>query len=170
MTSPLPSLDPALLRRALSMFATGVLIVTTRSGERVHGMTANSFTSVSLAPPLVLVCIDHRATMKQALLEAGHYGLSILAHEQEHLSRHFSSRKGAGVDVEFEDLEGIPVVKHALAQFSCRITQAPDAGDHLIFVGEVTGYRHGEGQPLLFFGGGYKQLHSASEAGLQPSA
>jgi flavin reductase (DIM6/NTAB) family NADH-FMN oxidoreductase RutF len=162
MTTAIPSIDPAHLRRALGMFATGVLIVTTRSGERVHGMTANSFTSVSLSPPLVLICIDHRATMKQALHESGHYGLSILAHDQQHLSRHFSSRNSSDLEVRFEDLEGIPVIENALAQFSCRITQAPDAGDHLIFIGEITGYRHSEGEPLLYFGGGYKELQKPS--------
>ena len=162
MTIPTSAMDPAHLRRALGMFATGVLIVTTRSGERVHGMTANSFTSVSLSPPLVLICIDHRATMKQALQDAGHYGLSVLAQDQQHLSRHFASRNGAELDVHFEELEGLPVVENALAQFSCRITQSPDAGDHLIFIGEITGYRHGEGAPLLYFGGGYKELHKPS--------
>lgn len=158
MTTGMSLTDPAQLRRALGTFATGVLVVTTRSGERVHGMTANSFTSVSLSPPLVLICIDHRAAMKQALQDAGHYGLSILAHDQQHLSRHFSSRNGAELDVRFEELEGIPVIENALAQFSCRIAQVPDAGDHLIFIGEVTGYRQGEGEPLLYYGGGYKQI------------
>ena len=162
MTTFTSSIDPAHLRRALGMFATGVLIVTTRSGERVHGMTANSFTSVSLSPPLVLICIDHRATMKQALHDAGHYGLSILAEDQQHLSRHFSSRNSSELDVRFEELEGIPVIEKALAQFSCRMTQAPDAGDHLIFIGEITGYRHGRGEPLLYFGGGYKEIHKPS--------
>jgi len=59
----------------------------------------------------------------------------------------------------FDELGGMPVVQGALAQFSCRITQAPDAGDHLIFIGEVTDYKHNTGEPLLYFGGGYKQLH-----------
>jgi flavin reductase (DIM6/NTAB) family NADH-FMN oxidoreductase RutF len=159
MTSAALPIDPGHFRRALGMFATGVLVVTTRSGEGIHGMTANSFTSVSLSPPLVLICIDHRATMKEALNRSGHYGLSILAQDQQHLSRHFSSKTKSDVEVQFEDLEGVPVIQNALAQFSCRITQAPQAGDHLIFIGEVNAYRHALGEPLLYFGGSYKQLY-----------
>lgn len=159
MSLAVPAIDPKELRRAFGMFATGVLIVTTRAGDRVHGMTANSFTSVSLDPPLVLICIDHRASIKEALNDHGHYGLSVLAQDQQHLSRHFSSRGNEPLDVDFEDLAGLPVVEGALAQFACRITQASDAGDHLIYIAEVTGYRHGPGEPLLYFGGGYKQLH-----------
>lgn len=159
MSEPISNIDPAQLRRAFGMFATGVLIVTARWGERIHGMTANSFTSVSLNPPLVLICIDHKASMKQALHDSGHYGLSVLAHDQQHLSRHFSSRGSSDLEVSFDELGGMPVVQGALAQFSCRITQAPDAGDHLIFIGEVTDYKHNTGEPLLYFGGGYKQLH-----------
>lgn len=154
-----PAIDPRELRRAFGMFATGVLIVTTRAGERIHGMTANSFTSVSLDPPLVLICIDHRASIRDALNDHGHYGLSVLSEEQQHLSRHFSSRGKEPLEVSFEELNGLPVVEGALAQFACRITQASDAGDHLIYIAEVTGYRHGPGEPLLYFGGGYKQLH-----------
>lgn len=165
MSADLTTIDPAHLRRAFGMFATGVLVVTTKVGERVHGMTANSFTSVSLNPPLVLICIDHRASMKQALSESGHYGLSVLAHDQQHLSRHFSSRSGAELEVAFEDLNGMSVIEGALAQFSCRITKSTDAGDHLIFIGEVTDYRHNAGEPLLYFGGGYKQLHNAETMG-----
>ncbi|RYE72397.1 MAG: flavin reductase [Oxalobacteraceae bacterium] len=164
MTAPLSSMDSVLLRRALGAFATGVLVVTTRSGDRVHGMTANSFTSVSLTPPLVLICVDHRAAMKQALQDAGYYGLSVLAHDQEHLSRHFSSRNGAKLDVCFEELEGVPVIGDALAQFACRITQTPSVGDHLIFIGEISSYRHGKGDPLLYFGGGYMQIQQATMA------
>lgn len=165
MSADLTTFDPAQLRRAFGMFATGVLVVTTKLGERVHGMTANSFTSVSLTPPLVLICIDHRASMKQALNESGHYGLSVLAQDQQHLSKHFSSRNGSEMAVSFEDLGGMPVIEGALAQFSCRITKSTDAGDHLIFIGEVTDYRQTVGEPLLYFGGGYKQLRNPEALG-----
>lgn len=158
MSDAVPTVDPVQLRRALGRFATGVLVVTTRWGDRVHGMTANSFTSVSLTPPLVLICVDRRAAMRQALQESGHYGLSVLSREQQHLSRHFSSRNGPEREVAFEDLGGVPVIAGALAQFSCRITLPLDAGDHLIFVGEVTAHHHNEGDPLLYFGGGYSYL------------
>lgn len=168
MTTQAPPLDPLAFRQALGMFATGVLIVTTRWGDRIHGMTANSFTSVSLTPPLVLICIDHRASMREALQDSGHYGLSVLSHDQQHLSRHFSSRKGSDLDVQFDELGDVPVIAGALAQFSCRIVQSPDAGDHLIFIGEVTAHRHDSGEPLLYFGGGYKHLHKPEVMGVSP--
>lgn len=154
-------IDPLHLRRTLGRFATGVLVVTTRWGDRIHGMTANSFTSVSLTPPLVLICIDERAAMRQALQESGHYGLSVLSRDQQHLSRHFSSRGGQERDVSFEDLAGVPVITDALAQFACRITLTLEAGDHLIYIGEVTGHQHGDGEPLLYFGGGYNYLQQS---------
>ncbi|MGV6876177.1 flavin reductase family protein [Pseudochelatococcus sp. B33] len=158
MSERVSTIDPVQLRRTLGRFATGVLVVTTRWGDRIHGMTANAFTSVSLTPPLVLICIDQRAAMRQALQESGHYGLSVLSREQQRLSRHFSSRNSPEVEIAFEDLDGVPVIAGALAQFSCRIRQTLDAGDHLIFIGEVIGHRHDEGEPLLYFGGGYNYL------------
>lgn len=165
MSGAIATVDPRQLRRALGRFATGVLIVTTRWGERVHGMTANSFTSVSLTPPLVLICVDERAAMREALLETGHYGLSVLGRDQQHLSRHFSSRNGPELEVAFEDLDGVPVIAGALARFSCRITRTLDAGDHLIVIGEVTGHRHDEGDPLLYFGGSYNYLQRPESGG-----
>lgn len=158
MSADISTIDPMQLRRTFGRFATGVLVVTTRWGERVHGMTANSFTSVSLTPPLVLICIDRQAAMREALDESRHYGLSVLSADQEHLSRHFASRNSPERDISFEDLAGVPVVAGALAQFSCRIVETHEAGDHLIFIGEVKGHRHDEGEPLLYFGGGYNYL------------
>lgn len=165
MTTDASTHDPMAFRQTLGMFATGVLIVTTRWGERIHGMTANSFTSVSLSPPLVLICIDHRASMRQALQDSGHYGLSVLHKGQQHLSRHFSSRKGGEMEVPFDELGDVPVIGGALAQFSCRIVQSTNAGDHLIFIGEVTHHCRDAGEPLLYFGGGYKHLHQPEVMG-----
>lgn len=164
MSDGISTIDPVELRRSFGRFATGVLIVTARRGDRVHGMTANSFTSVSLTPPLVLICVDQRAAMRQALQEAGHYGLSILSDRQQQLSRHFSSRSSPELEVDFEEIAGVPVIAGALAQFSCRVTQTVGAGDHLIYIGEVIGHRHGEGEPLLYFGGRYGNLQR-QEAG-----
>ncbi|KSV66564.1 hypothetical protein N185_32370 [Sinorhizobium sp. GW3] len=162
-----PDIDAISFRRALGMFATGVLIVTTRWNGQVRGMTANSFSSVSLDPPLVLICIDNRAAIRQMLLESGEFGLSVLSHDQRHLSQHFS-RSGSELEVEFEELEDVPIISNSLANFSCRVEQSHVAGDHLIFVGRVTAFNQAHGHPLLYFGGAYNQLHHPEAGGGNP--
>jgi flavin reductase (DIM6/NTAB) family NADH-FMN oxidoreductase RutF len=156
------------LRRALGQFATGVTVVTTLSpdGRRV-GLTANSFTSVSLDPPLLLFCLDRAAPSLPAFVDCTHFAVNVLAADQHHLSRQFatpSEDKFAGVEVE-EGPGGVPLLEGALARFTCRHVEHREAGDHLIFIGEVEAYEAFENEPLVFHSGFYRVATRHPEVG-----
>jgi flavin reductase (DIM6/NTAB) family NADH-FMN oxidoreductase RutF len=152
--------DAKLLRRAFGAFATGITVVTV-GGRDPHGMTANSFTSVSLDPPLVLVCIDHGAVMHHRLRAAGCFGVSVLAAHQGAVARHFANRwrslgpaEFAAVDWTPGRLTGAPLIGGALARFECDLWRSYDAGDHTIFVGRLQAVEWAaEGEALMFFRG-----------------
>ena len=152
--------DPALaFRRTLGMFATGVTVLTTRSGDQIHGMTANAFMSVSLRPPLVLVSIDRRARMCSLLHEGTHLGINVLEAGQAALSDQFAGRTpGQEPDARFELVHETPLVEGALAHLVARVVRSYWGGDHSLFVGQVEFARYGEGRPLLFHGGRYERL------------
>jgi flavin reductase (DIM6/NTAB) family NADH-FMN oxidoreductase RutF len=152
--------DPAIaFRRTLGMFATGVTILTTRSGEQVHGMTANAFMSVSLKPPLVLVSVDRRARMSHLLHEGVRLGVNVLEAGQAVLSDHFAGRAADGAEEpRFELVHDTPLVEGALAHLVARIVRSYWGGDHSLFLGQVEFARYGEGEPLLFHGGRYERL------------
>ncbi len=145
-------------RHALGQFATGVTIVTAcaKDGRKI-GLTVNSFTSVSLDPPLVLWCLSRQATDFAALNAASRFAVNVLSARQHHLSRQFSATLADKfTSVECEDApEGIPLLKGATAHFICRVVGRFDAGDHVIIVGEVEEYRWNEGEPLVFHSGRY---------------
>jgi flavin reductase (DIM6/NTAB) family NADH-FMN oxidoreductase RutF len=126
-------------------------------------MTANSFMSVSLEPPLVLVSIANTAKMAEVLGCATHYGLSILSGPQEAISSHFATR-GSRRQLEFQWVEGVPLVGEALAHIVCRIAERIVLGDHTLFVGEVMHHERTQGPPLLFFEGSYQRLHQEGPA------
>jgi flavin reductase (DIM6/NTAB) family NADH-FMN oxidoreductase RutF len=156
-----PGQDPAVaFRRTLGMFATGVTVITTQSGEQVHGMTANAFMSVSLRPPLVVISVDRRAKMHALLHEGRRYGISVLAQDQQELSDRFAGRVGAegGSEVEFDLVHDTPLVRGALAHLVARVVRSYWGGDHSLFLGQVEYARYGGGQPLLFHGGRYEHL------------
>jgi flavin reductase (DIM6/NTAB) family NADH-FMN oxidoreductase RutF len=148
-------------RRALSQFASGVTVVTTRGADgHPVGLTVSAFCSVSLNPPLVLVCIDKASSSYPGFLASQAFGVNILAEDQEALSRRFASkepRKFEGVPYR-EGIAGIPLLEGALAHLECRIVHAYEGGDHTIFVGEVERTNVREGQPLLYFRGNYARL------------
>lgn len=151
--------DPRDLRRAFGQYATGVTVVTARGadGHRI-GLTANSFTSVSIDPPLVLWCPSKATPSLTALTEASHFAVNILASDQHDLSRQFatpSDDKFAGVSVT-EGLHGVPLIDGAVASFECRTVQFVEAGDHVICLGEVERYEVAGGEPLVFHAGGYQ--------------
>jgi flavin reductase (DIM6/NTAB) family NADH-FMN oxidoreductase RutF len=155
-----PGQDPAAaFRRTLGMFATGVTVITTQSGDQVHGMTANAFMSVSLRPPLVVISVDRRAKMHALLHEGRRYGISVLADEQRALSDRFAGRTGEGTEeVEFEVVHETPLVRGALAHLVAKVIRSYWGGDHSLFLGQIEYARYGEGQPLLFQGGRYQHL------------
>lgn len=145
-------------RGALGQFATGVTVVTTVSADgRKVGMTANSFTSVSMDPPLVLWCPSKRAPSLGDFEDSTHFAINILASDQHVLSRQFATPatdKFAGVETA-DGIAGVPLLEGAVATFQCRTVARHDAGDHVIYVGEVESYKHHDGAPLVFHGGKY---------------
>jgi flavin reductase (DIM6/NTAB) family NADH-FMN oxidoreductase RutF len=147
------------LRRALGQFATGVTVITTRAGDgRRVGLTANSFTSLSLEPPLVLWCLAKGAPSAAEFLDCDHFAVNVLAADQHHLSRQFSTPaadKFAGVTVT-DGVGGVPLLDGAIAHFTCRHTHHHDGGDHVIFIGEVERYEAFDGEPLVFHSGFYR--------------
>jgi flavin reductase (DIM6/NTAB) family NADH-FMN oxidoreductase RutF len=159
-------IDSTLLRRAFGAFATGVTVVTTGGSEATwHGMTANSFTSVSLDPPLVLVCVDQKAIMHRRL-ECGYFAVSVLSAEQEEVARHFANRRRTLGSAEFDAMDwrpgpltGAPLIEKALAHFECALWRRYDGGDHTIFLGELLWFdRRSDENALLFLGGRFHQV------------
>ena len=148
-------------RRALSHFASGVTVVTTCSEDGQHlGITVSAFSSLSLEPPLILICIDKRASVHDYLKEGGHFAVNILGDDQELISRRFASK----VADRFEGLgysignTGAPLISGALASIECSIVHLYPGGDHTIIVGEVLATDVSDGHPLAYFRGGYVRL------------
>jgi flavin reductase (DIM6/NTAB) family NADH-FMN oxidoreductase RutF len=148
-------------RRALGQFATGVAIITTRSKEgRSIGLTVNSFTSVSLDPPLVLWCLVRHSPNLTAFQEASHFAVNILAAVQHGLSQKFASPvpdKFEGVPME-EGKAKVPLLTGVAAQLVCRNAGQFDGGDHVIFLGHVEEYHRAEEKPLVFHSGRYRSV------------
>ena len=157
--------DPAVaLRQTLAMFATGVTVITTRTGEQIHGMTANAFMSVSLEPPLVLISVDRRTKMCSMLYEGQRFAVSVLAADQHGLSDHFAGRATEdAAEPSFVIVGETPVVEGAAAQFVARVVRSYWGGDHSLFLGQVEYARRApDALPLLFHGGHYGRLTSDS--------
>jgi flavin reductase (DIM6/NTAB) family NADH-FMN oxidoreductase RutF len=152
---------PDEFRAALSRFPSGITVVTSidRSGA-FHGITVSAFCSVSLWPPLVLVCIEKTTGSHDALEASGLFVVNILAAGQDELSERFSlpaSDKFDGVSFQ-RGLGGVPVLDDALVNLECRLQNAFDGGDHTIFVGEVDSVSVRDGNPLVYFHGSYQDL------------
>ena len=158
-----PDFSPDEFRAALGMFATGVTIVTARAADgSLVGLTANSFNSVSLAPPLVLWRLARSAGSMPALSAGSHYAVNILSASQKALAQRFATKDiDRWTDVAFtEGLGGAPVLAGAAASFECFNRSRYDEGDHVIFVGEVERCTHALGaSPLLFHGGRFYTEH-----------
>jgi flavin reductase (DIM6/NTAB) family NADH-FMN oxidoreductase RutF len=158
-------LSGAVFRQALGRFATGVTVVTAeRAPGQVHGMTANSFTAVSLDPLLVLVCVDKQARMLAVLERTQRLGVSVLKDSQRAISEFFAlpeqdpaAERALGIRFHWTP-SGIPVLAEALVQLTCRVASSHVAGDHTIFLAEVDAAEVFEGEPLLFFRGAYRGI------------
>ena len=154
-------LDPDTFRAVLGRFASGVTVVTTcDDAGRDHGMTVSAFCSLSLSPPLVLVCVDHNASMHPLLVPGASLAINILAAGQEALSRRFSGKDtdrfdGIGYA---RGLTGAPLLDDVLAALECRIVRIHDGGDHTIVIAEVEVATARAERPLLYYRGGYAQL------------
>ncbi len=156
------TLDSDSFRSVLGRFASGITIITSIDVEgRDVGMTASAFSSVSLQPPLIQVCVDRTASMFEALLHGDRFGVNVLAAEQEALSRRFaaveSSHRFEGIGYSRGD-SGVVLLEDALAHIECRMASRMEAGDHMIFIGEVERANARDARPLLYYRGGYAQL------------
>ena len=154
------SIDDAQFKHALSHFASGITIVTTEHEGTDYGLTVASFASLSLSPPLVLVCISKSSSSHEPIAASGKFGVSILGSDQEAVSGRFASRGGdkfAGLDVRRGTL-GVPLVGNALATLECRVKDQVVGGDHSIFIGEVVDTQTREGAPLLYFRAAYREM------------
>lgn len=155
------SVDKAEFRRALGHFAAGVTVVTSKFADgHVAGITVTAFSSLSLDPPLVLVCIDKRARIHDRLEKNTAFAVNMLAQDQEVISRRFST-KGPDPFHETgyrEGVTGAPLLDGSIATIECHVVELLSGGDHTIVVGEVEATNVNEGKPLLYFRGGYGQL------------
>jgi flavin reductase (DIM6/NTAB) family NADH-FMN oxidoreductase RutF len=155
------SVNPDEFRSVLGRFPSGVTVVTTKARDGAdHGMTVSAFASVSLDPPLVLICIEKNASAYTALTNASGFVVNILSANQEQIARRF-----AIVDIDrFEGIgytrsqNGFAILDDVLGVIECNVATKHDAGDHTIIVGEVEATRAESGTPLLYYRGGYAQL------------
>ena len=161
-TTPLTPTD---FRHVLAHFATGVTVVTAeRAPGQAYGMTANSFTSVSLEPLLVSVCVDERSHLLPLLKQKRTFGVSVLKDRQQPWSVYFAQSEQAAesdarLGVRYRwSASGVPLLEDTLAQMVCRVVSAYVAGDHTLFLGEVQSAEFFPGEPLLFFRSKYRQL------------
>jgi flavin reductase (DIM6/NTAB) family NADH-FMN oxidoreductase RutF len=152
-------------RLALGQFATGVTVVTAqRAPGRVHGMTANSFTSVSLDPPLILICVSHGAQLLTMLKRQKRFGVNILKDNQRAISEYFActeesaeTEKRLGIRYRWTEA-GTPLLEDALVHLACNVVDSHVAGDHTIFIAEVESVEIYDGEPLLYLRGNYRHV------------
>jgi flavin reductase (DIM6/NTAB) family NADH-FMN oxidoreductase RutF len=156
------AVDVAELKQVMAKRASGVAIVTARAGDVIHGMTVSAFAEVSLAPPLVLVCADKTSNTHPLIARGGVFALNVLAAEQAALADLFASKRDEErrfVGLAYETgATGAPLLAGTLATLDCRVRAAHEAGDHVIYVGEVVDLRRSERDPLVYWNGCYQSL------------
>ena len=163
-------IDSREFRNALGTFPTGVTVVTTGTAPNFVGMTAQSFSSLSLDPPLVLICVDKKASVRSLLQETSAFTVNVLNEDQEETSTYFASSDRPGPPEQFEDVHytigetGTPRLAHATTVFDCSVREVLEGGDHEIFIGEVKAFEHqNDNDPILFFRGRYRTLDRPTE-------
>lgn len=161
VSRPAPGLSSEEFRRACARFATGVAIASVMDSQGIpHGLTVNSFTSVSLDPPLILICLGHEVTSIDIFRMASHFAINILAEDQREISTRFA-RKGHD---RFDGLEwrrgesGAPLLAGVLAEMECALHRRIPAGDHDILIGEMLRGRVHRGEPLVYYASRYRHL------------
>lgn len=164
------SLVPDDFRKAMGCFATGVTVITVDQDGEIHGMTANAFTSVSLDPMLILVCVDHRARTHAHLQARKRFGVNVLRSDQRAISEYYAGSTEAHQHAEdagarFDrTAHGTPVLRGALAYLECRLHSTQPAGDHTIFIAQVEDVVVREGEPLLYFRSKYRKIAGEGES------
>ena len=148
-------------RKVLGHFASGVTVITTCDGDgRPTGLTASAFTSVSLEPPLILICVAHKSQSYPCIVERGRFAVNFLRREQEEISKRFATTrldKFDGVPHRISAL-GLPILNEALAHVECVIVGSHVEGDHTIFIGRVDDCGTTDGMPLMYYRGKYDSL------------
>ena len=152
------AVDLALFRKVMGSFATGVTVITTETRGEIRGMTANAFMSGSLDPPLCVISVATRARLHPMLIEAGHFGVSILARDQERLSTHFAGGPVADIPPEFVHVGRTPLLANVSATIATDIVTRHDCGDHSIFIGRIVHLEAFARAPLIVHEGRYASL------------
>ncbi|WP_207782586.1 flavin reductase family protein [Phytoactinopolyspora limicola] len=164
-----PVVDPRALRQVCGLFVTGVTVITSGMGETADGTTVNSFTSVSLDPPLVLFCLHRESRLRPVIHRTGAFAVNFLSGPQERLARAFAARDTAAIDEvrTHPSGTGVPVLSDALAFLSCQLVDEVEGGDHVIFLGDVLelGVLRQNREPLIFFRGALGSLEDKLAAG-----
>ncbi len=156
-------IDEEAFKKALRGWASGVTVVTSRSGDKVHGMTVSAFSSVSAEPPLVLVCANRASTTHGIIEEGGLFTVNILASHQQDVSNVFASSKHEDSRLQrvawTEGETGAPLIDQALASLECRVASAHREGSHTIYIGRVEAVHTTDAEPLVYYQGSYRSLH-----------
>ncbi|MFF2653702.1 flavin reductase family protein [Streptomyces sp. NPDC058045] len=159
-----PVVAPADLRAAMRRFATGVTVVATDDGEATYAAVVNSFTSVSLEPPLVLVCLKVGSRTCDAIRRRGAFSICVLADDHRQHSQRLAKSQPTVDDEAFTVVDGLPVIRDTLAGLLCEVESAQVKGDHVIVIGEVVRTHAAQREPLLFYDGRYHVLTGQAEA------
>lgn len=155
----LDRIDPRALRDCCGRFATGVTVITTRTADGDHGMTASAFMSVSLDPPLISICLDRRSKMLGEIRKSGRYAVNILSRDLHPYALHFAGKPDATLPNMLDDRHGLPVLRGAAAVMVADVVKQVEAGDHVLFLGHVKHLDHDpEADPLLFHAGQFGSL------------
>lgn len=157
------AIDQEAFKEALRGWASGVTVVTSRSGDKTHGMTVSAFSSVSADPPLILVCANQSSTTHDLIEEGGVFAVSILASHQQDVSSVFASSKHEGSRLQqvrwTAGETGAPLIDEAVASLECAVVSAHREGSHTIYVGHVQAVHTTDAEPLLYYKGSYRSLH-----------
>ena len=157
------SIDEEAFKEALRGWASGVTVVTSRSGDKVHGMTVSAFSSVSADPPLVLICANQSSTTHGIIEEGGVFAVNILAAHQQDVSNVFASSKNEDSRLEkvswTEGTTGAPLIDEVVASLECKVSSAHREGSHTIYVGRVEAVHTTDAEPLVYHKGAYRALH-----------
>lgn len=158
------TIDAEAFRAAMGSWPSGVTIITSRAGDEIHGMTVSDFSGASLTPPLALVCASKTSVTTDVIGRGRCFGVNVLRESQSALSNRFASKKDEfkrfeGVETFMEET-GAPLLVDALVNLDCRLVARHDAGDHLLCVGEILSATVKDGDPLLYFRGGYGRFEA----------
>ncbi|QQE79798.1 flavin reductase family protein [Alicyclobacillus sp. SO9] len=159
-------LDTKTFRQAMGMFATGVTVMATEADGELHAMTANAFSSLSLDPPLILICLKRGAKMEHLINQGSYFSVSFLSEQQELLSTYFAggSKDGTVPDFQFQPWSNTVRLQGSICSVACQVHEIVEGGDHVVVFGRVMDIdMDSQGTPLLFYKGKYQTLARAEQ-------